>query len=129
MKKAVFREFLLYAVVGGIYTLIDIVTLYLLTTIGGVHYLVSSSLSFALGVVINWILCSYFIFAFHKVRRHSEEFMYYLLISLVGLGFNALLMWFFTEICGTWYMLSKLLSAAITVFYNFFARKLLLHTR
>ena len=129
MKDTVFKEFLLYALVGGICTLIDIATLFILTSIGGVHYLISSSVSFSVGVVLNWILCSHFVFSFHKVHRQRDEFMCYVLISLVGLGLNFLLMWFFTEICGTWFMLSKLLSAAITVFYNFLARKLLLHTQ
>ena len=129
MNKGVIKEFIEYSIVGGTCTLIDIATLYLLTTVGGVHYLISSSLSFSFGVILNWVICSHFIFSFHRVSRRREEFLCYVLISLVGLLLNVVLMWFFTETCRTWYMLSKLLSAAITLFYNFLARKLLLHTR
>ena len=68
-------------------------------------------------------------FDYHKVKRHRTEFLYYVLISLVGLGLNALLMWVFTDKLGIWFMVSKLVAAALTLFYNFFARKLLLHTR
>lgn len=129
MSHRTIKEFVQYAVVGGTCTLIDFVLLYLLTTKGGVHYLVSSSISFVIGVVVNWVLCTYWIFEFHKVQRQSMEFMYYVLISAVGLGLNALLMWLFTDGCGLWFMASKLIAAGITLFYNFFARKLLLHTK
>lgn len=129
MRRKSIKEFVQYAVVGGTCTLIDFVVLYLLTTKGGVHYLISSSLSFAIGVVLNWGLCSFWIFDFHKVQRQSTEFLYYVLISLVGLALNALLMWLFTDTCGLWFMASKLIAAGITLFYNFFARKLLLHTK
>lgn len=129
MSLRTIKEFVQYAVVGGTCTLIDFVLLYLLTTKGGVHYLVSSSISFAIGVVVNWVLCTYWIFDFHKVQRQSMEFMYYVLISAVGLGLNALLMWLFTDGFGLWFMVSKLIAAGITLFYNFFARKILLHTK
>lgn len=129
MNHRTIKEFVQYAVVGGTCTLIDFVLLYLLTTKGGVHYLVSSSISFAIGVVVNWVLCTYWIFDYHKVQRQSMEFMYYVLISAVGLGLNALLMWLFTDGFGLWFMVSKLIAAGITLFYNFFARKILLHTK
>ena len=121
------KEFVKYVFVGGICTLLDFLVLYLLTTIGGIHYLISSSVSFTLGVVLNYVLCSYWIFSYHRVKHHPTEFMYYVLISLVGLGLNVLLMWVFTDHFGLWFMFSKLLAAGITLFYNFFARKLLLH--
>lgn len=123
------KEFLKYTVVGGICTILDFFILYLLTTLGGVHYLVSSSVSFALGVTLNYILCTYWIFSIHRVKSHPKEFLYYVIISLVGLGINTLLMWIFTDLFGLWFMLSKLISAGITLFYNFFARKLLLHNK
>lgn len=129
MKRKSIKEFLQYAVVGGTCTLIDFVTLYLLTTLGGVHYLISASISFIIGVVLNWLLCTYWIFDYHKINRQRTEFLYYVLISLVGLGLNALLMWLFTDVFGIWFMASKLVAAGITLFYNFFARKLLLHTK
>lgn len=123
------REFMLYVVVGGICTLTDIAMLYMLTSVGGMHYLVSSSLSFTLGVVLNWILCRHFVFEFHRLQRQDKEFACYVLISIVGLVINVLLMWLFTNVLCTWYLYSKLMAAAITVFYNFFARKLFLHTK
>ncbi len=129
MRRRNIKEFVQYAVVGGTCTLIDFVLLYLFTTMGGVHYLISSSVSFTVGVVLNWLLCTYWIFDFHRVQHQSAEFLFYVLISLVGLALNTLLMWLFTDMCGLWFMVFKLIAAGITLFYNFFARKLLLHTK
>lgn len=123
------KQFLQYIVVGGTCTTIDFIVLYLLTTHGGVHYLVSSTISFAIGVVLNWLLCTYWVFQYHKVQQQSKEFAYYVLISLFGLMLNAMLMWLFTEVFSIWFMYSKLFSVSITLFYNFFTRKLLLHSK
>ena len=129
MKKKSIRQFLQYIAVGGTCTTIDIIVLYLLTTLAGVHYLVSASCSFAIGIVLNWSLCSYWVFDYHKVKQQSKEFLYYVFISLFGLILNALLMWFFTEFFNLWFMISKAYSVSITLFYNFFTRKLLLHSK
>lgn len=129
MNKNTIRQFIQYIAVGGTCTAIDIVVLYFLTTFAGVHYLASASCSFTIGVVLNWSLCAYWVFDYHKVKKKSNEFFYYVLISLVGLILNALLMWFFTEVFDLWFMLSKAYSVSITLFYNFFTRKLLLHSK
>ena len=123
------RQFLQYFAVGGTCTTIDFVVLYFMTTIGGVHYLMSSCVSFTIGVVLNWLLCTYWIFQYHRFQQQSKEFACYVVISLGGLLLNTLLMWLYTEIFCLWFMFSKLFSVAITLFYNFFTRKLLLHTK
>lgn len=129
MKTYSTRQFLQYIAVGGTCTTIDFVALYLLTTRGGVYYLVSSSISFIIGVVLNWLLCTYWVFQYHRFQQQSKEFACYVLISLGGLMLNTLLIWIYTELFSFWFMFSKLFSAVITLFYNFFTRKLFLHTK
>jgi putative flippase GtrA len=46
--------------------------------------------------------------------------------GVVGLGFNDLFMWIFTDRCGIYYLLSKVITTAIVYFWNFFARKYIL---
>ena len=64
-----------------------------------------------------------------RAFQQSKEFLCYVFISLFGLILNALLMWFFTEFFNLWFMISKAYSVSITLFYNFFTRKLLLHSK
>lgn len=129
MRQTPIRQFLQYIVVGGTCTSIDFVILYLLTIHGGVHYLLSSSISFTIGVVLNWLLCTYWVFQYHRFQQQSKEFACYVFISFGGLMLNTVLMWLYTELLSFWFMFSKLFSAVLTLFYNFYTRKLLLHTK
>lgn len=129
MKTKSARQFLQYIAVGGTCTTIDFVVLYLLTTRCEVHYLVSSCISFSIGIVLNWFLCTYWVFQYHRIQQQSKEFACYVLISLGGLILNTSLMWIYTEFFSLWFMFSKLFSVATTLFYNFYSRKILLHTK
>lgn len=71
MKTKSARQFLQYIAVGGTCTTIDFVVLYLLTTRCGVHYLVSSCISFSIGIVLNWFLCTYWVFQYHRIQQQS----------------------------------------------------------
>jgi putative flippase GtrA len=45
---------------------------------------------------------------------------------MVGLGLNEVFIWFFTAEVGFYYLISKIISAIIVLFWNFFARKYVL---
>ena len=93
-----------------------------------VVYKISSIISFIIGTVLNYYLCTFWIFKIRVVENRYYEFLYYALITAIGLGINTLLIWGFTEFFGFHYMLSKLLSAFVTYWWNFGARKYFLHT-
>ena len=51
----------------------------------------------------------------------------FLLISTIGLIFTEILLYFFTDVCGIYYLLSKIISAIIVLFWNFIARRVMLY--
>ncbi|MFQ6003571.1 MAG: GtrA family protein, partial [Candidatus Zixiibacteriota bacterium] len=57
--------------------------------------------------------------------RWAELFIFSL-IGIVGLGFNELFIWFFTEKVHLYYLLSKIVSTFFVYLWNFFARKYIL---
>lgn len=116
-----------YVFVGGTCTVLDFLILFVGAEWLGYPYLPVSIFSFLCGVVLNYFLCTYWIFKVHIVGRATIEFGLYVLISLVGLLINTGVIYVATSLCGLYVMVSKLLSAAITYFWNFFARKFLLH--
>jgi putative flippase GtrA len=118
-----------YMFVGGICTLLDFFILYVFAECWEINYLASSIFSFLAGVVLNYFLCTYWVFRVRLINRRSLEFSLYVIISLVGLGFNTFVIWFFTACWGIYFMFSKLLAACVTYFWNFFCRKYLLHFR
>ena len=115
-------QFVRYFFVGGFAFIIDFGLLYILTEYAGLHYLLSATLSFIAGLVVN---CCIRVFNNSKFRYRIVVFLFFAAIGVVGLGFNDLLIWLFTDCIGTHYMFSKIVAAAMVYLWNFFARKYL----
>jgi len=122
------RQALKYIVVGGLCTVLDVSLLYCLTHYCGISYLVSSILSFTAGAILNYFLCTSWIFTYTVVKNKYREFLYYILINSIGLAINTLVIWFATEKLHVYFMFSKGLAIVLTLVWNFNARKYLLHT-
>lgn len=112
-----------YTFVGGVAFVFDFGALYALTEFGGLYYLTSASLSFLLGLAVNYALSILWVFNRHALRSRWVEFGIFAAVGLVGLGFNVLFMWLFTEVAGLHYLLSKVGSTILVFLWNFAARK------
>lgn len=120
-------QFFRYAFVGGVSFLVDAGVLWLLAH-AGMHYLLAACFGFAAGLLCNFILSRAFVFRAQTPRvGRVLEFAAYALIGLIGLGLTEVLLYFFTEIVLFHYMISKIIASAVVLFWNFFARKLLLY--
>jgi putative flippase GtrA len=126
--KDTFEQAIRYFFVGGICTLLDVGLLYLLTTYLGVNYLLSSAISFMSGAILNYFLCIIWIFKIRVVENKMLEFLFYIIITLVGLGINTCIIWCLTTFFFFYYILSKLVAIFFTYWWNFLARKYFLHT-
>lgn len=122
-------QFLRYSLVGGMAFLVDFGSLYAFTEFGGLPYLVSAALAFVLGLCTNYVLSISWVFSSRKLGNRWLEFGVFALIGLVGLGLNELIIWQFTETIGLHYLVSKIVSAGVVLFWNFFARKYALFKR
>lgn len=114
-----------YTLVGGTAFIADIGLLYLLTEYLHIHYLVSASLSFIVGLLINYTISTYWVFDRESsiVTNKSLEFLFFSLIGVIGIGLNDILIWVFTEFVGIYYILSKIITAVLIYLWNFLARK------
>lgn len=115
-----------YLFVGGFSFLVDYGLLFVLTEYAHLHYLVSATISFTAGLVTNYFLSTLWIFRHSKLKSKMIEFIIFSIIGVVGLGLNNLLLYAFTDHLHIHYMLSKLITAAIVMLWNFFGRKLIL---
>lgn len=126
-RKNLLTEAGKYLVVGGVCTVLDFSILFVLTRRGHVQPVPASVVSFMAGTVLNYYLCTLWIFKVRVVGNRHLEMTYYLVITGVGLGINALLIWLCTAYLGYDVMLSKLASTFVTYWWNFGARKYFLH--
>lgn len=115
-----------YCFVGGFAFIVDAGGLFVLTEYAGMYYLLSASVSFVLGLVVNYLLSTAWIFRKSKLKNKWAEFLIYSVIGVVGLGLNALFLWLFTDGLHIYYMLSKIITAALVMLWNFIARKYIL---
>jgi putative flippase GtrA len=127
-RKNVLNEAGKYFIVGGICTVLDFAILYILTEYLKVHYLTSSVISFMSTILLNYYLCTFWIFRFKIVNNKNLDLFYYIIITAIGLGINSVAIWYFTSFHGLHFMLSKLLATFFTFWWNFGARKYFLHS-
>lgn len=120
------EQFLRYIVAGGLAFVCDISALWVMTEHLGIHYLISASLAFLLGLAVNYLICVGFIFEYRASVNSLHEFALFTAVGLLGLALNALILFGLTEGLALHYLTSKLFSAAVVLLFNFSARRHLL---
>ncbi len=125
----IFIQFFRYCIVGGLAFLVDYCLLFLLSDKCGLHYLLSAGIAFIAGLVVNYLLSIFWVFSESRYRDKRIEFAFFAFIGVIGLGLTEGLMWLFTDLAGLHYLLSKLITAALVLLWNFFARKVVLFTK
>ena len=125
MKKII-NQLFKFGIVGGIAFVIDHGLLYLLTEKIGIYYLVSSLISFSVSVIFNYIASVLWVFDVDKEKSKVRNFIYFIGLSIVGLGINELIMWGGVDKLHIYYMLVKLFATAVVMVFNFITRKMFL---
>lgn len=118
-----------YGFVGGVAFAVDYGTLFVLTHYAGVPYLWSAAIAFILGLVTNYLISISWVFQHSGKMNVWQEFTFFAIIGVIGLGLNELIMYVGTDMMHLHYMISKLISTAIVFFWNFFARKFIIFNK
>ena len=121
--RRTFYQFLKYVLVGGLSFAVDSGLLYVLVSYVGLHYLLAASISFVCGLVVNYLLAILWVFDESKRDSRKIEFTIYALIGLTGLILNDVVIYAITEGAGFHYMISKVITAAIILIWNFSLRR------
>ena len=119
-------QFIRYLFVGGSAFVVDFGALYLLADFAGLHYLLAACLSYLLGMVCNYLISVNWVFDFRRVSQWQREFVIFFLIGIAGLILNGFTITLLVETFGLSYLAAKLAAAALILFFNFGARKVLL---
>jgi len=111
-----------YCIGGGMSLLIDVGLLYVFTDFLHIHYLISATLSFIIAASYNYTFQKVLTFK-NKDQNCLKQFMSFVAIALIGLGLNIILLKIQVEWFGIWYILAKIIAAAIVLIWNFLANK------
>ncbi len=116
-----YLQFFRYLFVGGTAFVVDAGSMWLFELIG-LHYLWAAVPSFLLGLITNYILSKWLVFKDDSINK-SLEFVIYGVIGVIGLGLTELIMYLLTDIVGLYFLISKVIAAAIVTFWNYFGKK------
>ena len=117
-------QFIRYFFVGGIAAVVNIGSLFVFVDLCDINYLIANVFSFILGLLVNFLLSKKFVFTNENSMNKAMEFGIHTIIAVIGLVIDTSILHLFTS-KKVYYMLSKLISTAITFIWNFLARKIL----
>ncbi len=125
-NTSLWQQIVRFAVVGGSAFVIDYGIMVLLTEAFGVNYFISSAVSFSVSVIFNYLLSVHWVFNVTDDRSQTQDFMVFIILSVIGLGINQFIMWVAVDKLHIFYMLSKIGATGVVMVYNFITRKVFL---
>ena len=120
-------QFIKYFGVAIVGYVVDFGSLLICKELLGLHYLISASVGFTLGLVVVYLLSGRYVFGQSKITSKSREFLLFAGIGVVGLVILTLLMWLMTGGLGISYIASKIAATVVVYIWNFFARRAMYH--
>ena len=124
MRKLDKYRWLRFGIVGGLGSLLHFAFLYVLTDIAGLWYMFSAVIAVLIVVTNNYMLNNIWTFQEKKVNNHLVGWLKYLSISSIADVLYLLLLAFFTEVVGIWYLLSAIISVIIVFPFRYMVSKM-----
>ncbi len=127
-----FIQFFRYVFVGGFATVVDwgLSALLFYLVFGQNLAILCNGLSFVAGLIVNYFLSTFWIFKNSKIKNRLVEFLSFAAIGVVGLLLTLGITWLFEmmlkDTTSLYQIIAKVVSTAVSFFWNFFARKFLL---
>lgn len=118
-----------FGITGALCFLIDYGFLGFCAEVLGIHYLIAGVISFTISVTVNYLISRKFVFHMDTAGNRKREFASFVFLSVIGLGINELVMAVLVEFMGIHYLMSKIVSTAVVMVYNFISRKMLLEKK
>lgn len=128
MKKLL-NQILKFGVVGGLAFIIDYGILIFLTEVFHINYLISTTISFIVSVIFNYIMSIFWVFDVDENKNRTTVFSVFIILSVIGLILNDLFMWVFVDGMSIHYLIAKIIATLLVMIYNFITRKLFLEKR
>ena len=109
--------------------LIDFLILITLVEKFHIYYVLGGIAGFITGTTVLYFLSIFWIFSTRRIKNTYLEYIYFIILGIIGGSLNILLLWLFTDKFNVYYMFSRIIAASIVFFFNFLSRKILLFTK
>ena len=116
-------QFLRFAVVGGIATIIQFSILVALVELQRANELIANAAGFVVAATANYLMNRYFTFS-GTTSHAGYGLLKFAVTSLIGLGINSLIFKAFMSV-GVYYMLAWAFATGLTLIWNYSAARLI----
>ena len=120
--KERFWEMFKFGVNGGVCFLIDYFIMIALTEWVHIPVLISTAISFTISVIVNYLICVIWVFKGAKEQTNKAKILFFV-TSLIGLGWNQLLMWIAVDLLFIHYMIAKVIVAILVMVWNYIMKR------
>ncbi len=114
-------------VVSVVALVVDFGTLVIMKEKLGINYLVAATISFTLGVLVNYALSVWWVFADRQLASKKAEFTIFFIICAIGLALNLAIIAGMVQWMHVDYRIAKIVSTIVVFFWNFIGRKKILY--
>ena len=141
-NKKLLVQILKFGLVGGTSFLVDFILYAILTNLLSVHYLVAAGISFAISLVVNYLLSMRFVFVRREDISKKREFFTFIILSIIGGVLNEFLLFICLDLIypnslylttavapDTATLVAKVFAAGVVMVYNFISKKIFLEKR
>lgn len=108
-----------YVISGGTAAVTDLVLLFVLNSLFGIHYLLSAILAYLVAFWVSFLLHKFWTFSSHEERTHKQVVMYFG-ASLFSLGLNTVLMYVFVDFVHLQVILAQIVVGLLVASISFF---------
>lgn len=115
------RQFIRFAGVGGIATILMYLLLIVLVEWLAVAPVPASVLAYILSAIFNYI--ANYRFTFDSTVPHQKALPRFMLIATAGLALNTLIMFLLTDILPVHYLLAQVVATGVVLIWNFVANR------
>lgn len=115
-----------YGLGSTISYIINLLIIWIMTDMLGVHYLLSSIVGYASIVISSYIFSVTWIFTERKIASKGKEFVAFTLITVFAILMNLLSMWFFTDYLGWYYIISNITTNFLSTIWGYVPKKIFL---
>lgn len=135
-----FTQFFRSIFVGAVATVVDMAALALTVEWLNFDKITASVIAFIIGLGVNFILSSLWVFKKAKVKSKTAEFIIFSVIAVIGLLLNTGIIYLFDKYVSAYalfgsfipsdkyYLIGKFAATVIVFVWNFFARKYFIYT-
>jgi putative flippase GtrA len=115
-----------FGIVGGLMVILNVVILYLLTSVLGIYYIISAILSYLVLTGLSFFLNENL--TFNSITHHAHKKMWhrlvsYYLVALSGMTLNIIILFLLTEYGNVFYLYSSIIASFSVFLWNFSLNK------